>query len=147
MPKTEQRDKRVLSSTVKRALTFTRAKLDVALYSIQNINLGQNVAATCPVIKPIDCKKKHKSRPNPLACAVTQWFHCKGELHVAWLRANKSWVQHISSGCPGLTAGFLCSWRSIVQFHTITFIMTHSPSGPSVPKALHNIQAVFQNTQ
>lgn len=63
MPKTEQRDKRMqrnASSIVKRALTFTRAKLDVALYSIQNFNLGQNTAATCPVIKPRDCKKSTK---------------------------------------------------------------------------------------
>lgn len=28
------------------ALTFTRVKLDVALHSIQNINLSQNMAAT-----------------------------------------------------------------------------------------------------
>lgn len=48
------------SSSVKRALTFTRAKLDVALYSSQNFNPGQNTAATCPVMKPIDCKKSTK---------------------------------------------------------------------------------------
>lgn len=136
------------SSSVKRALTFTRAKLDVALYSIQNFNLGQNTAATCPVMKPIDCKKKAQKSTKPSGlCRHTVIPTAKGELHVAWLRANKSWFQHISSGCPGLTAGFPCSRRSIVQFHTITFIMTRSPSGPSVPKALHNIQAVFQNTQ
>lgn len=47
------------------ALTFTRAKLDVTLHSIQNINLGQNMAATSPVIKPIDCKKAQKSTKPP----------------------------------------------------------------------------------
>lgn len=65
-PKKEQGDKSMLCFGVKLcALTFTRAKLDVTLHSIQNINLGQNMAATSPVIKPIDCRKSTKVDQTP----------------------------------------------------------------------------------
>lgn len=53
--------KSMLCSGVKLCkLTFKRAKLDVTLHSIQNINLNPNMAATSSVIQPKDCKSSTK---------------------------------------------------------------------------------------
>lgn len=53
-------------------LTFTSAKLDVTLHSIRNINLSQNMAASSPVIQPLDGKEAQRSTfppPHPLPSA------------------------------------------------------------------------------
>lgn len=141
------------------ALTFTRAKLDVTLHFIQNINLSQNMAATYSVIQPIDCKGTQKST---LQLLVT-WWPCllervfsEGKLHV---HVNKTKSQTgIRTHADSQTHQWGLCWANhrlsvwLMLHCLVPHNYIHNNQEPLRSLAakscvpLHNIQALFQNT-